>query len=154
MVNLPIEVRNAIKTLQDDTRIEILLTLSENGEMSFSPIGHSMGLSSSGLTYHLQPLKESALIENFFKKVENVDSHSFYRVTEFGERLIDSLFRILNPGPVLVEYSKTYEREITIREKWEDRIKYSKIPPPVLEDEKGAYSGFVMKVLEVAANNE
>jgi DNA-binding transcriptional ArsR family regulator len=128
MVQVPLEIRRAIKALQDDTRFDILLTLSERGEMSFSQLETTIGRSSPSLTYHLQALKDGALIENFFKKTEDVDNHSFYRVTEFCERLIDSLFRVIAPGSILVDYKVTYEKETTIKETWTEEVKFKETP--------------------------
>jgi len=150
MARLPSEVRRAIKTLQDDRRWDLLLMLSENGELSFSGIQQEMNLSSPNLTYHLQSLQESALVENFFKKVENVDSHSFYRVTEFGQRLIDSLFKILSPGPILIEYKQTHEREITIKDTWTNEIRFTKLPPP----QKPMEGEYIHVTVEGNAQNE
>jgi DNA-binding transcriptional ArsR family regulator len=125
VTRLPLEIRQALKTIQDDSRLDILLMLSENGEMAFSDIQQKMHMTSGNLTYHLQPLRDSALVENFFKKVANVDNHSFYRATEFGERLVDSLFKVLIPGPILKEYRRTHEREITIKDTWIDEVKFT-----------------------------
>jgi DNA-binding transcriptional ArsR family regulator len=150
MVKIALEVKRALRALQDDTRLEILLKLSEKEDMSFSQIQDLMKLPSPNVTYHLQALQEGALIENFFKKVEDVDSHSFYRVTEFGERILDSLFRVLTPGPILVEYRRTHEREVMVKEKWTEEVRYTKLPASVRADKPT----YVNIVLEEAKPNE
>jgi len=133
MVSIPSELKKALKALQDDKRFDILSLLSERGEMSFSQLSEATNTNSPNLTYHLQALRDGALIENFIKRSENTDDRSFYRVTEFGERLIDSLFRVLAPGQILIEYKRTYQRETTVKETWTEEVKFKKFPLPFLK---------------------
>lgn len=129
MVELPLEIVQAVKALHDDNRFEILYNLYESEEIPFSQIGELTELKSSNLTYHLQALVDSGLVENFFKRIESANSYSFYRITNFGKRFIDSLFRILVPGPILIEHRRIYEKETTVKETWTDEVIYINLPP-------------------------
>ncbi len=93
---MPIELRRSIEALSDEVRLGIFFVLFKYGEMSFSEIRNKLEIptrNSSYLAYHLKKLEKGALIKNDYSKKSGVTSHSFYDVTEFGERIIEGLIK-------------------------------------------------------------
>ncbi len=93
---MPIELRRSIEALSDEVRLGIFFVLFKYGEMSFSEIRNKLEIptkNSGYLAYHLKKLEKSALIRNDYSKKSGVTSHSFYDVTEFGERFIEGLMK-------------------------------------------------------------
>ena len=93
---MPIELRRAIEALNDEVRLGIFFTLFKYGEMSFSQLRQELEIStknSGHLSYHLRKLETSALIKNNYSKKAGIANHSFYDVTEFGEKFIDSIMK-------------------------------------------------------------
>lgn len=91
---MPAELRRAIDALNNDLGLATFFVLFKYGEMSFSQIMKELDIPSnysSKLTYHIKKLQKSALVKNEYVKKENVDSYSFYDVTEFGEGVINNL---------------------------------------------------------------
>ncbi len=91
---MPIELRRAIEALSDEVRLGIFFALFKYGEMSFSQIREKLEIptrDSGYLSYHLKRLEKSALIRNDYSKKSGITGHSFYDVTEFGERFVDGL---------------------------------------------------------------
>lgn len=95
---MPAELRRAIDALHSDIGLATFFVLFKYGEMSFSQIMNELGIPSnysSKLTYHIKKLQKSALVKNEYIKKENVDSHSFYDITEFGEEIINNLMNVI-----------------------------------------------------------
>lgn len=93
---MPIELRRSIEALSDEVRLGIFFVLFKYGEMSFSEIRNKLEIpakNSGYLAYHLKKLEKSALIRNDYSKKSGVTNHSFYDVTEFGERFIEGLMK-------------------------------------------------------------
>ncbi len=95
---MPSELRRAIEALNDDFRLAIFFALLKNGDLSFSQIMTELEIprkDSSILSHHLKILEKGAIIKNDYAKKEDVDSHSFYDLTEFGEDILNSLMDTL-----------------------------------------------------------
>lgn len=93
---MPIELRRSIEALSDEVRLGIFFVLFKYGEMSFSEIRTKLEIpakNSGYLAYHLKKLEKSALIRNDYSKKSGATNHSFYDVTEFGERFIEGLMK-------------------------------------------------------------
>lgn len=95
---MPSELRRAIDALNNDIGLAVFFVLFKYGEMSFSQIMSELDIPSnysSKLTYHIKKLQKSALVKNEYIKKENVDSYSFYDITEFGEGIINNLMNAI-----------------------------------------------------------
>ena len=93
---MPIQLWRSIEALSDEVRLGIFFVLFKYGEMSFSEIRNKLEIpakNSGYLAYHLKKLEKSALIRNDYSKKSGVTNHSFYDVTEFGERFIEGLMK-------------------------------------------------------------
>ncbi|WP_269849052.1 winged helix-turn-helix domain-containing protein [Methanosarcina horonobensis] len=95
---LPAELRRAIDALNSDIGLAVFFVLFKYGEMSFSQIMSELDIPSnysSKLTYHIKKLQKGSLVKNEYIKKENVDSYSFYDITEFGEGIINNLMNAI-----------------------------------------------------------
>lgn len=91
---MPAELRRVIDALNSDIGLAAFFVLFKYGEMSFSQIMSELDIPpnySSKLAYHIKKIQKSSLIKNEYIKKENVDGHSFYDITEFGEKFINKL---------------------------------------------------------------
>lgn len=114
---MPIELRRSIEALSDEVRLSIFFVLFKYGEMSFSEIGNKLEIpakNSGYLAYHLKKLEKSALIRNDYSKKSGVTSHSFYDVTEFGERFIDGLMKSIELDRPIQEKLDAIELELPV----------------------------------------
>lgn len=99
LVEIPKEIRNAIKAISDDTRLAIFIILLKKGELSFSQILERLGLNSSTLSHHLKILTEAGLIENYYSKKPGIDEYSFYNTTSFGTDFLTDIVQVLDVTP-------------------------------------------------------
>lgn len=97
------EVRTTMKILCDDTRYAIVLTLLKNGEMSFSKLKETLGISSNVLSHHLKVLIQAALVKNYYAKRVGSDEYSYYDTTLLSRDFVDNLFRTIEPKPPMSE---------------------------------------------------
>jgi hypothetical protein len=96
---MPGELRRVIDALNNDIGLAAFFVLFKYGEMSFSQIMHELDIPSnysSKLAYHIKKLQKSALVKNEYIKKENLDTYSFYDVTEFGEGIINNLMNAIS----------------------------------------------------------
>jgi hypothetical protein len=103
---IPAELRRVIDALNSDIGLAIFLVLFKYGEMSFSQIMSELDIPpnySSKLVYHIKKLQKSALVKNEYIKKKNVESYSFYNITEFGEGILNNLM-----NAILVPQSSNY----------------------------------------------
>jgi hypothetical protein len=103
---IPAELRRVIDALNSDIGLAIFLVLFKYGEMSFSQIMSELDIPSnysSKLAYHIKKLQKSALVKNEYIKKKNVESYSFYNITEFGEGILNNLM-----NAILVPQSSNY----------------------------------------------
>ncbi len=103
---MPIELRRSIEALSDEVRLGIFFVLFKYGEMSFSEIRNKLEIpakNSGYLAYHLKKLEKSALIRTDYSKKSGITNHSFYDVTEFGERFIEGLMKSIEIDQAIQE---------------------------------------------------
>ncbi len=96
---MPYELRLAMDALSSDIGLAAFFVLFKYGELSFSQIRSELEIPSnysSKLAYHIKKLQKSALVKNEYIKKENVDSYSFYDITEFGEGIINNLMNTIS----------------------------------------------------------
>ncbi|MCX6649752.1 MAG: winged helix-turn-helix transcriptional regulator [Candidatus Bathyarchaeota archaeon] len=110
-LSAPLEIRMVLRGLGNEQSLTVFLTLLEGGEMSFSELKTRMGVEGSALTYQLQRLMESALVEHYYRHELGNDRYSFYSVTEFGRHLYGAMVAALIPETAR-ESLKAGERQI------------------------------------------
>lgn len=113
---MPAELRRAIDALNSDIGLAVFFVLFKYGGMSFSQIMSELDIPSnysSKLTYHIKKLQKGALVKNEYIKKENVDSHSFYDITEFGEGIINNLMNAIQVPRSSNFYIQTSDENFT-----------------------------------------
>ncbi len=95
--DFPKEVKLAIKALDDETRLSILVLLMENMKMTFTELKKSLDLNSSSLSNHLSIMQDGGLVDNFLKW--NKDSYSYYAITTMAKDLLKSIFDTIVKPP-------------------------------------------------------
>ena len=116
--NVPIELKKALRGLDDDIRLAIFLTLRNHEELSFSELGEKIGMKDekAKMQFHLRKLTESALVEHKFKHQLGNDKFSYYCVTKFGDNLWKNIIDSLKPPPPIqsmYDTSGKYQTDIT-----------------------------------------
>lgn len=96
---IPHEIKNAVKAIDDETRLAILMILLREGETTFSQLLQRFKLNSSTLSHHLKNLIQASLIENYYAKKPNIQEYSFYNITNFGEEFIMKIFHTMDITP-------------------------------------------------------
>ncbi len=92
---VPKELRFAMKGLEDDTRIGIIVAFLKHGRMTFSQMEKRFNMSASSLTNHLKILTQASLIQNYYEKSAD-NKYSFYDLTEFCQSLLKSLYEVVS----------------------------------------------------------
>jgi len=115
----PEDVRTTMKILCDDTRYAIVLTLLKNGEMSFSKLKETLGISNNALSHHIKVLIQAALVKNYYAKRTGSDEYSYYDTTLLSRDFIDNLFKTIEPKPPISELLNQY---ITASQKYPKTI--------------------------------
>jgi DNA-binding HxlR family transcriptional regulator len=95
----PSEIASAVEGLQGEQRQKILYALLVNDELSFTDLMKITEMSNSLLANYLKELKIQFLIEQYYEHRVNKEGYSFYRISEFGKRIIESLNNVMNPLP-------------------------------------------------------
>lgn len=93
---VPEEIRDAIKSLGDDTRLAIMVYLMIETDKnrvgsSFKEIKNELGIRQGSLSNHLKNLLMSGLIKNEYRKIEGRREFSFYLPTNFGRNFMMKL---------------------------------------------------------------
>lgn len=89
-------LRRAIYSLDSETKLAIMIALSEKGKQSFTQLMRILGLDQSTLNYHLKKLIHGTLIENYYQKVPYTSEYSFYDLTEFGRNFLTKLTELVS----------------------------------------------------------
>jgi DNA-binding transcriptional ArsR family regulator len=95
-VNVPSELRQAIKALSDDTRLAILNALLRHNELTFNQLMQEVQIGKTSLSHNLSVLSNSGLVESLYGKTT---CDSIYCATSFGEELFKNMlnsFEIAN----------------------------------------------------------
>jgi len=95
MVQLPIELSEAVRGLDNKYRQEILLTLREVEKLSFSEIREKVGISRPLLANHLRKLSKTLLVEHFYEHEVGNEKFSYYRISPFGRVLLENMIGTL-----------------------------------------------------------
>lgn len=90
------ETIKLINGISSESRRQILSTLSNEGELSFTALLGCLDMSKGNLNHHLHMLESSGLVSNFLTS-RNKESYSTYRLTVVGENLLQSLETVFFP---------------------------------------------------------
>ena len=96
---IPTEIKDAVKGLDDDTRLAILVLLLKDGKMTFSQLKDTLHLNSSSLSSNLSVLQNGGLVTNMLEWKNK--SYSYYMATNLTKSIIRSLFDLI------IDYAKT-----------------------------------------------
>lgn len=96
---VPEEIRDAIKSLGDDTRLAIMVYLMIETDKnrvgsSFKEIKNELGIRQGSLSNHLKNLLTSGLVKNEYRKIEGRKEFSFYLPTNFGRNFMIKLLEL------------------------------------------------------------
>lgn len=95
IVEFPTELSQAIEGLNHINRQKILVSLFNYEEQSFSEIKKETELNDALLSSHLRKLKDSLLVEQYYKHVENKQDYSYYKLTKYGKTILTNLLKII-----------------------------------------------------------
>lgn len=92
----PEEIRDAIKSLSEDSRIAIMIDLNMKPQgKTFSELMTDLEISQGLLNSHLKNLLENGLVKNEYRKVDGRRDYSFYLPTILGSTFMASLLEVL-----------------------------------------------------------
>ncbi|MFH0904652.1 MAG: winged helix-turn-helix domain-containing protein [Methanobacteriota archaeon] len=92
----PEEIRDAIKSLSEDSRIAIMIDLNmEPQGKTFSELMTDLEISQGLLDSHLKNLLENGLVKNEYRKVAGRRDYSFYLPTILGSTFMVRLLEVL-----------------------------------------------------------
>lgn len=135
---VPLEIRNAVKPLDNDKNWAIYIALLKHQQMRYKDIKEVFSATSSGdIDRHLKSLSAAGLIAKEARKIEELGDleKSFYCPTVLGKSLVRALFKGVLPQPRYKESSmaplflveKSYETHKSIYQLQlpEGRISYN-----------------------------
>jgi DNA-binding transcriptional regulator GbsR (MarR family) len=95
---LPGELRAVIRAIDDDSRIRIVITLLEKRDLSIRELVEQTRLKRAKLWIGLRVLINAGLVEShqWHKRMDT----RLYRVTSFGEGIIENLFSSMIPSSI------------------------------------------------------
>lgn len=106
---IPFEIRRAIDGLEGERQQAIVVTLIDEGPLSFSELNDELGgLHNQKLTNALKQLRQGALVRK--RATDSMESQydAYYEVSEYGERfvncLLESLGSVDSSEPASPEY--------------------------------------------------
>ncbi len=88
---IPMEIRQIVRTMGDEDRLGILIALLRHGRMTFSELKNLFSMNPSSLQNHLSKLLQVSLIDNYYERGEG-KSYSYYEATEIPEKVFHSLY--------------------------------------------------------------
>lgn len=104
----PEEIRDAIKSLSEDSRIAIMIDLNmEPQGKTFSELMTDLEISQGLLDSHLKNLLENGLVKNEYRKVAGRRDYSFYLPTILGSTFMVRLLEVLEKPVVHPAPTKT-----------------------------------------------
>jgi DNA-binding HxlR family transcriptional regulator len=92
---IPREIRNVIKSLNDDVSWDIYLYLAAHTNASFSELAKETKSNSSTLSYRLKKLLKGGLIECRLEKIPGKNTYSYYVLSQTGQSFLMSLLKLM-----------------------------------------------------------
>jgi DNA-binding HxlR family transcriptional regulator len=103
----PPVMKYAVKGLDNKLRWKILETIITNGSMSYTKLMKELKIENKGiLTFHLETLSKSALIERYEDLSVGTRDRSFYDISPIGKDIINGLISALAPQPSFEGFDK------------------------------------------------
>lgn len=122
--NISEEFELALKSISNKIRYALALLLIDKGPYSFSEITTYLNKEKSIVTKHLRVLETGGILQNYFHKKNDTNEYSFYKITEYGKKIVQGLLTSYN------DYYKgiTQVKETNFEEEKErDEIRYFEI---------------------------
>ncbi len=111
---LPEEIIDAISGLDNEHRRVITMSLLQKGELSFANLLKITKLSKQDLSFHLRKLIASTFVQHYYRDHIGNEQYSFYALTSFGERFLDTIIRSLLPSDLQPRTTQTETTEVRI----------------------------------------
>jgi DNA-binding transcriptional ArsR family regulator len=96
---IPKDVKNVIKALNDDNRVAIIVALMKNSRMTFTELKKLFDIAPSSMTYHLSILQDGGLVHHYLEKPSE-GSYSYYATTELVETVLGALYDNIMMTPI------------------------------------------------------
>jgi DNA-binding HxlR family transcriptional regulator len=104
----PAVIKEAIRGLNNTVRWKILESIITNGSMSYTKLMKELKIENKGiLTFHLEALSKSTLIERYEDLSIRTRDRSFYEISPIGKDIINGLMSAMAPQTNLVEFNKS-----------------------------------------------
>jgi len=98
-MEIPKEIRHAIRELGNDQRIAILIALHRHDTLSFIQLVKTLEIDKGILSYHLRKLIKSALVLHDYKYEFGNMKYSFYGITPLGQNIVEFLCQAQQSTP-------------------------------------------------------
>jgi DNA-binding HxlR family transcriptional regulator len=107
---IPFEIRRAIEGFDSEREQAIVVTLIDEGPLSFSELQAELGdLHNQKLTNALKKLRQGALVRKRATDAMESKYDAYYEVSEYGERFVDCLLESLGSVDSFDEAAPEYE---------------------------------------------
>jgi len=97
---VPEEIKEALSALDHNIRWRIIEMIEENSEMSYTGLLKKLAVQKGCLTYHLNRLMETGVLDNYSREEFNGPYSSFYQLSPFGKDLIAGLLSSVQFTPL------------------------------------------------------
>jgi DNA-binding transcriptional ArsR family regulator len=101
--NMPIpeEIKEAISALDNNIRWRIVEMLQKREESAYTELLGVLNVPKGSLTHHLNKLMESGIIDNFSKEEFGGPFSSYYRLSSFGNDMINGILSSIQILPII-----------------------------------------------------
>ena len=93
---IPEDFEFLLKALKHNFRIRLSLLLLERGSLSLSKIAKYLEKENSYILNHMKVLEIAGITQNYLQKVENSREFSFYKLTNYGKKILPDLITIFD----------------------------------------------------------
>jgi DNA-binding HxlR family transcriptional regulator len=95
--SVPVDIRRATEALAGDERFAIVVALVENDGLSFAELEGVLDIHQQTLSTALDAMQDGAIVARKEIVRPECQYRTQYEVTEFGRRVIDSLYDAIQP---------------------------------------------------------
>jgi len=96
MNEIPEDFEFLLKALKHNFRIRLSLLLLEKGDLSLSKIATYLKKENSYILNHMKGLEIAGITQNYLQKIENNREYSFYKLTNYGKKIIPDLISLFD----------------------------------------------------------
>jgi len=100
-MKVPVELKEAISALDHSLRWRIVELLQENDGSAYTELLELLKIPKGSLTHHLNRLMENGIIDNYSKEEFTGPYSSYYRLSSFGQGIIDGILSSIQMEPVI-----------------------------------------------------